>query len=141
VPAPTQISKVITSPLNRILNIVSNYVQYNYGGQAGTDLGIVYGGGRPFLASDPTMKFVVSSPTARYGVLYLATDAQVATYSNFHPVTCSIGSDGFWVCTTTFSSTFNTIYSCGAYMYLGQATWVQAGCTAVRFKLVTTTYV
>jgi hypothetical protein len=104
-------------------------------------MGVVYGGGRPFLASNPEQKWVVTTPTVNYGVVMFFTDAQVAAAPNsYYPVTCSMGSDGFMSCTTTFSNTFTTMFSCGAYLYFGRPTWAQASCTAVKFKLVTTTY-
>jgi len=116
-------------------------MQYNYQGAPGTDFGTIYGGGQPFIAADPTLKWVVNNPTTRYGVVSTATDAQVAANPrSFYPVTCKVGADGLFICSTTFNSSFNTMFSCGAYMYFGMENWVQAGCIQVKFKLVNTTY-
>lgn len=104
-------------------------------------MGVIYTGGLPFIASDPSKKWVLGSPTPRYGVVALVTEAQIAASPNpIYTISCSVGADGILSCSTNFNAAFNTIYSCGAYMYFGLPTWVQSGCVAVKFKLVTTTY-
>jgi hypothetical protein len=116
------------------ITVVNQYVQYDYSGvgaTAGAGFSLPPGGGAVSLLSNPSVKMYVHSSSVQYGVLYFETAAQAGTVDP--AVTCAVDSNGLISCSAP-SKGYNTIWSCGAYMYLGLQTWSQAGCIAVNWK-------
>ncbi|KAB5515139.1 hypothetical protein GE09DRAFT_1231585 [Coniochaeta sp. 2T2.1] len=115
------------------ITVVSQYVQYDYAGAgagAAADFYLPSGGGAVSLLANPSVQMYVHTATTLYGVLFLETAAQAGAIDA--AVTCVMGSDGAVSCSAP-SKGFDTIFSCGAYMYLGKATWNQAGCIKVNW--------
>jgi hypothetical protein len=116
----------------RFLSVNSQYAQYNYSTTTiPTKLVVLTAGGQVALASDPTQKMYVRTPTVNYGVLWFQADA--AAGSTDKVVTCTLAGDV--VSCNAPSTTLDTLFNCGAYIYLGKATWVQAGCIIVKPQL------
>ncbi len=134
--AATQTAHLRTVPLNRLITVSGQYVQYDYSNTGiGATLEVVTATGRVNLVGQPSITLWVRTPTVNYGVLWFQA-ASGATASD-QAVTCFPDSSGSLTCAAT-GGAFNTVFSCGAYMYLGRSTWTQAGCTKVTFKLSTT---
>ncbi len=135
--APTQTAfwKVTNGgAAGKYVKVANQYVQYDYGGtNTGTKFVALTAGGQVALASDLTQKLYVHTPSANYGVLYFETDS--AAGSTDKVVSCSIANDV--VSCSALSTSYDTIFQCGAYLYLGKSTWVQSGCTIVKFQLST----
>ncbi|KAK3984283.1 hypothetical protein QBC44DRAFT_385887 [Cladorrhinum sp. PSN332] len=133
--APTITALFRTSPLNRLVTVVNQYVQYDYGNTgSGARLQVVSSSGRVSLANKPSDTLWVRTPTVNYGVLWFQPPSG-ATGTD-QEVTCMPDNQGVLSCATA-NGVFNTVFSCGAYMYLGRPTWVQSGCTKVSFTLKT----
>jgi hypothetical protein len=117
---------------NRFLSVNGQYGQYNYSTTTiPTKLVVLTAGGQVALASDPTQKMYVRTPTINYGVLWFQADGAVGSTDKV--VTCTLAGD--MVSCNAPSTTFDTLYNCGAYIYLGKATWVQPGCIIVKPQL------
>jgi hypothetical protein len=93
---------------------------------------VLTAGGQPSLVSDPNVKLFLRLSNAVVGVLYFETDAAAAV-SNEPAVTCTLAS-GVVSCSAP-SRGFDTLFNCGAYLYMAKSNWAQAGCTAVRFRM------
>ncbi|KAM7212827.1 hypothetical protein V8F06_011773, partial [Rhypophila decipiens] len=133
--APTVTAYFRTSPLNRLITTSGQYVQYDYGNTGvGAKIQVISSSGRVSLVDKPNDTLWVRTPAASYGVLWFQ-QTPGATGTDL-PVTCKPDNAGTLSCATE-NGQFNTIFSCGAYMYLGKPTWVQAGCTKVVFTLKT----
>ena len=116
----------------KYLSVNSQYVQYQYATTlTPTKFLALTAGGQVALASDPTQKLYLRGPTVSYGVLWFEADAAAA--STDKAVTCTLAGDV--VSCSAPSVGFNTLFQCGAYLYLGKSTWTQAGCTSVKFQL------
>jgi len=127
---------------NRALVVVNGYVQWDTTGvQPGARmvLSMDDGGQQPYLADNPQMKLYVVQASTVVGVLAFETDAQAAGTVRDSPVTCAGNrATGRLVCETTVRGvgvTFRDMYQCGAYIYMGSPTWLQAGCVRVDIKI------
>jgi hypothetical protein len=133
--APTQTSYwklTNTSTMPRFLSVNNQYAQYNYSTTTiPTKLVVLTAGGKVALASDRTQKMYVRTPTVNYGVLWFQADA--AAGSTDKVVTCTLAGDV--VSCNAPTTTFDTLFNCGAYIYLGKSTWVQSGCMIVKPQL------
>ncbi|KAK4035343.1 hypothetical protein C8A01DRAFT_48439 [Parachaetomium inaequale] len=136
--APTQSSYLVidNGPQHgKYLSVVSGYVQYtNAGVSAATRFNLLTAGGQPSLDSDPTAKLFLHQSSSAVGVLYFERDAAAAGFNDL-AVTCTLVS-GVVSCSTP-SRGFDTLFSCGAYLYMAKSTWSQSGCTAVKFRMTT----
>lgn len=83
----------------------------------------------PTPTTNLSFKTIVRTPTINYGGLYLANTLSGTNLA----VTCT-NTAGIVSC-VSLNGAFDSIFSCGAYMYLGKATWAQAGCTKVNFRI------
>lgn len=91
------------------------------------------GGGQASLLSDPSLKLYVHQSSGSVGVLYVEnrrrcyrrrrSGRDLRVRQRRPGETCAAPSKGF-----------DTIFSCGAYMYLGKSTWKQDGCIVVEWK-------
>ncbi|KAM7191772.1 hypothetical protein V8F33_008739 [Rhypophila sp. PSN 637] len=133
--APTVTAYFRTNPLNRLITTADQYVQYDYGNTGiGAKMQVISSSGRVSLVDKPNDTLWVRTPTANYGALWFQQTTGAS--STDQPVTCKPDNAGTLSCATE-NGQFNTIFSCGAYMYLGRPTWVQSGCTKVVFTLKT----
>lgn len=133
--APTQTSYwKLPNPatIPRFLSVNNQYAQYNYSTTTvPTKLVVLTAGGQVALASDRAQKMYVRTPTVNYGVLWFQADAAAGPTDKV--VTCTLAGDV--VSCNAPSTPFDTLFSCGAYIYLGRSTWVQSGCTIVKPQL------
>ncbi|KAM7213568.1 hypothetical protein V8F06_011065 [Rhypophila decipiens] len=86
------------------------------------------------LASDPSVKIVSRQTSSTFGVLAFENDADAAAASN-PAVTCT--NTGGNVACALPGRGFDTVFSCGAYLYIARASWPQAGCYIVTFNVST----
>lgn len=130
---PTQTSQVELRNGRRLV-VASGYVQHAPG--QGVDISVATAGGQPWLTSNPEAKLYLRGPSSLVGVLSFETDAQAAA-SNDPAVTCSIAADGRLSCQSP-STGFDTIFRCGAYLYLAKPGFPQSGCEAVDLYMIVT---
>ena len=129
--APTQTAYWKLTSTSRFLSVNNQYAQYNYTNTLiPTKLVALTAGGQVALASDRTQKMYVRTPTINYGVLWFQADT--AAGSTDKVVTCTVGDV---VSCSVPSAGFDTLFNCGAYIYLGKSTWVQSGCIVVKPQL------
>ncbi|KAK4457566.1 hypothetical protein QBC42DRAFT_236080 [Cladorrhinum samala] len=133
--APTVTAIIRTNPLNRLVTVAGQYVQYDYGNTGvGAKFQVVASSGRVSLIDMPSYTLWLRTPTVNYGVLWVQPAESAGATDR--AVTCVPDSQGNLSCATA-DGVYNNIFSCGAYMYLGKPTWVQGGCTKVIFTLTT----
>jgi hypothetical protein len=102
------------------------------GAAEGARFQLMTAGGQPSLASGSSQKLFVHQSTVNCGVLVMATDTQAASLGDPAAI-CTLES-GVVSCSAPTKG-FDTLYNCGAYLYLGKATWTQSGCLKINFKM------
>ncbi len=90
-------------------------------------------GGQPVLASDPSVKLYLRSPTTTVALLYFETESN-AVQNGDTALTCNVPDDGYLACSAP-SRGMSVMLNCGAYLYLATPTASIFGCNPVKFKL------
>lgn len=110
--------------------MVGGYIQWSQ-----TNPGVVFNiptdGGQPSLASDAMQKLFVHASSALVGVLYVESVPTAVAYGDV-AVDCTPDMvTGFVTCTAPTKG-FDTLFQCGAYIYLATATWASSGCNRMQ---------